>query len=365
SYARGADGLPNGVLQGQAAMFTVLGHNLAALAGEDLALACRRVCEKVNRVGVTTVCDQAAGGFQGKGELAAFRGFAESGHMTVRMRNSLIQAGERTWDAMDLKPGDGDAMVRTIGWKIVSDGSNQGRTGLQREPYLGGGTGMAYVEPDVLRGIVVKRALQGWQVVIHANGDLAIDRALDAIEAAMDAGAPADARFRIEHCSVLHDEQIARIARLGVSPSFLIGHVHYWGKAFRDEIFGLDKAGLLGRARSCGRAGIRWTMHSDEPVTETDPFRMIDNAVNRTLWKAPGEVLNPAERVTVEQAIIALTRDAAWQCRSEHEIGSLEPGKLADFVILDRDPLTAPPETLRDIRVLETWVGGRRVWSAG
>ncbi len=364
SYVRGPDGAPNGVLQGQAAMFSVLGQNLATMAEADLAAACVRVAGKANRVGFTTVCDQATGGFQGRGEIAALQGFAQSGHLTVRMRNSLIQAGERTWDALGLAPGEGDDMVRTVGWKIVSDGSNQGRTGLQREPYLGGGTGMAYVEPDALRDIVVKRALQGWQMVIHANGDLAIDRALDAIEAAVDAGAPADARFRIEHCSVLDDGQIARMARLGVTPSFLIGHVHYWGKAFRDEIFGPAKADRLGRAASCGRAGIRWTMHSDEPVTEMDPLRMIDNAVNRDLWKAPGEVLNPAERVSVRDAIVALTRDAAWQCRSDHEIGTLEAGKLADFVILDRDPLEAPTGELRSIRVLETWVGGRRVWSS-
>jgi predicted amidohydrolase YtcJ len=255
-------------------------------------------------------------------------------------------------------------MARAVGWKVVSDGSNQGRTGLQREPYLGGGVGMAYVTPETLRDITVRRSLEGWQMVIHANGDLAIDRALDAIEAAREAGARADSRFRIEHCSVLHDEQIARMARLGVTPSFLIGHVHYWGKAFRDEIFGPEKADLLGRAASCGAAGLRWTMHSDEPVTEMGPLRMIDNAVNRSLWQEPGGVLNPAERVTARQAIIALTRDAAWQCHSEHEIGSLEPGKLADFVILDRDPLEAPSAELGAIRVLETWVGGRRVYAA-
>lgn len=363
AFVRDPDGAPNGVLQGQAAMFGVLGHNLAAMANDDLAAACLNVCRKANRVGFTTVCDQATGGFQGRGELAALKGLADSGRLTVRMRNSLIQAGEATWDALGLTPGEGDAKVRTSGWKIVSDGSNQGRTGLQRDPYLGGGTGIAYVEPEALREIVVKRALQGWQLVIHANGDLAIDRALDAIEAAVEAGAPADSRFRIEHCSVLDDGQIARMALLGVSPSFLIGHVHYWGKAFRDEIFGPVKADRLGRAASCGRAGVRWTMHSDEPVTEMDPLRMIDNAVNRDLWKAPGEILNPAERVTVLDAIVALTRDAAWQCRSDHEIGTLERGKLADFVILDRDPLEVPSGELRSIRVLETWVGGRRVWS--
>lgn len=366
AYQREANGVPNGVLQGQAAMFSVLGHNLTALALDDVPEACRLVCEKANRVGVTTFCDMASGGFQGKGEIDAFHAFAASGHMTTRLRYALINAGERHWDAMpDMAFGKGDAMARATGWKIVSDGSNQGRTGLQREPYLGREErGIAYVEKSALRDMVVKRALQGWQVIIHANGDQAIDNALDAIEAAYAAGASRDTRFRIEHCSILHDEQIARIAELGVSPSFLIGHVHYWGKAFRDEIFGPEKSKLLGRAKSCGEAGIRWTIHSDDTVSEMGPLRLIDNAVNRTLWKEPGSQLNPAECVSVKQAIIALTRDAAWQCHSEHEIGSLEPGKYADFVVLDQNPLAVDPKDIGKLKVLETWVDGRKVFAA-
>ena len=364
AFGRDSDGLPNGVLMGQGAIFAVLAHCLGAMALDDVPEACVRVSMKASQVGVTTICDQASGGFQGRREMDAFHAFAASGHMTARLRYSLAQTGADNWDRHGLTPGEGDAMVRAIGWKIVSDGSNQGRTGLQRQPYLGGGSGIAYVEPDALIEIVTKRAVQGWQVVVHANGDLAIDRALDAFEAAYAAGAPRDIRFRIEHCSVLHDEQIERIASLRVSPSFLIGHVHYWGKAFRDEIFGPEKADLLCRAASCGQAGIRWTMHSDDTVTEMGPLRLIDNAVNRILWAEPGGVLNPAERVSVPQAIVALTRDAAWQCHSDHEIGTLEVGKFADFVVLDQDPTEVPTTELGAIRVLETWVGGRRVWAS-
>lgn len=366
AYQRDANGTPNGILQGQAAMFSVVGHNLTALALEDVPAACRSVCDKASRVGVTTFCDMASGGFQGKAEIDTFHAFAASGHMTTRLRYALINAGARHWDAMaDMTFGKGDAMARATGWKIVSDGSNQGRTGLQREPYLGRSErGIAYVEKEALRDMVVQRALQGWQVIIHANGDQAIDNALDAIEAAYAAGASRDTRFRIEHCSLLHDEQIARLAALGVSPSFLIGHVHFWGKAFRDEIFGPEKSKLLGRAKSCAEAGIRWTIHSDDTVSDMGPLRLIDNAVNRTLWKEPGSRLNPAECVSVKQAIIALTRDAAWQCHSEHEIGSLEPGKFADFVVLDQNPLEADPADIGKLKVLETWVDGRKVFTA-
>jgi predicted amidohydrolase YtcJ len=121
--------------------------------------------------------------------------------------------------------------------------------------------------------------------VIHANGDLAIDRALDAFEAVVDSGLVLNAPCRIEHCSILHDEQIRRIKALGLSPSFLIGHVFYWGHAMRDQVFGEAKAVLLDRTKACEDAGIRWTLHSDEPVTEMGPLRCIENAVTRSLWK--------------------------------------------------------------------------------
>ncbi len=364
AFGRNADGSLNGVMQGSPAFSQVLAHNLAAMAVDDMPAAMKAVCDKANRLGITTFCDQGAGSFQGAGEIEAYKAFSESGHMTARMRYALFNAAAHVWDGMEIGFGDGNDVARATGWKFVSDGSNQGRTGLQREPYLGReDRGLAYIDPADLKEMVTKRALEGWQVVVHANGDQAIDNTLDAFEAAYAAGAPRDMRYRIEHCSVLHDEQIERIAKFGLSPSFLIGHVHYWGKAFRDEIFGAAKANLLGRANSCGKAGIAWTVHSDEPVTEMGPLRCIENLVTREMWKEPGTALNPAEQVSVEDAIVALTRTAAWQCHSDHEVGSLEPGKLADFVILEKDPRKVQPDEISKIRVLETWMGGKRVYA--
>jgi predicted amidohydrolase YtcJ len=199
---------------------------------------------------------------------------------------------------------------------------------------------------------------------VHANGDLAIDRVLEAFQAAKNQGLdPAGMRCRIEHCSILHDEQVAKIAELGLSPSFLIGHVYYWGKAFRDEVFGEAKASLLDRTAACEAQGIRWTLHSDEPVTEMNPLRCIENAVTRAMWKAPGETLAQQECIPVEAALRAMTIDAAWQCHSDHEIGSLEVGKFADFVVLDEDPRQVDPSRIGSISVLETWVNGERVFA--
>ncbi len=151
---------------------------------------------------------------------------------------------------------------------------------------------------------------------------------------------------------------------MGLSPSFLIGHVYYWGQAMRDKVFGEAKAVLLDRTAACEDKGIRWTLHSDEPVTEMGPLRCIENAVSRIMWKEPENQLAAEECISVEADIRSMTRDAAWQCHSEHEIGSLEVGKFADFVVLDKDPRQVPATEISNIKVLETWMGGKMVFAS-
>ncbi|MEC7106972.1 MAG: amidohydrolase family protein [Pseudomonadota bacterium] len=360
---RTESGEPNGVLKAGPAMALVARHN-PKLREQNLAEACLGVFNTANRVGITTLCDQGTGTFQGVGELALYQSLNDSGQMTARFRYSVSQAAAAKWDEAEIEWGEGDEWVRRTGWKIVSDGSNQGRTGLQRESFVGSdSTGMAYIEKDELDAAVEKRLRDGWAVCVHANGDAAIDRVLDAFAKAKAKGLdPAEKRCRIEHCSILHDEQITKMQELGLSPSFLIGHVHYWGKAFVEDIFGPEKAAKLDRTGACEDLGIRWTVHSDDPVTEMNPLRCIENAVTRNMWRSD-QLLSPEERVPVEAALRAMTIDAAWQCHSDHEVGSLEVGKFADFVVLAEDPLAVDPERLAQIQVLETWVGGRQVFS--
>ena len=360
---RTESGEPNGVLKAGPAMALVARHN-PKLREQNLAEACLGVFNTANRVGITTLCDQGTGTFQGVGELALYQSLNDSGQMTARFRYSVSQAAAAKWDEAEIEWGEGDEWVRRTGWKIVSDGSNQGRTGLQRESFVGSdSTGMAYIEKDELDAAVEKRLREGWAVCVHANGDAAIDRVLDAFAKAKAKGLdPEEKRCRIEHCSILHDEQITKMQELGLSPSFLIGHVHYWGKAFVEDIFGPEKAAKLDRTGACEDLGIRWTVHSDDPVTEMNPLRCIENAVTRNMWRSD-QLLSPEERVPVEAALRAMTIDAAWQCHSDHEVGSLEVGKFADFVVLAEDPLVVEPERLAQIQVLETWVGGRQVYS--
>ena len=310
------------------------------------------------------LCDQGTGLFQGVKELDLYAGLRDTNRMSVRFRYSLSQAIADKWDEAEVQWGDGDEWLRLTGWKIVSDGSNQGRTGLQREPFLNSAEkGIAYVDIDELNTAVEARLRAGWAVCVHANGDAAIDRVLDAFEQAQAQGLePSASRCRIEHCSILHDEQIVRMAKLGLSPSFLIGHVYYWGAALVDDIFGIEKASLLDRTGACEAQGIRWTIHSDDPVTEMNPLRCIENAVTRSMWRS-SELLSPQECIPVEAALRAMTIDAAWQCHSDNEVGSLEVGKFADFVVLDEDPTKVDPQRLSEIKVLETWVNGQAVYT--
>ncbi|WP_308518050.1 amidohydrolase [uncultured Stenotrophomonas sp.] len=268
------------------------------------------------------------------------------------------------WVELGLKPGHGDDRFRLTGIKFWSDGSNQAQTGYQRENYLGSDKrgSLNYTQEQLTKGVQRAHDL-GWQVGIHANGDAAIDTTLKVYKTVLANTPRADHRHRIEHCSVLHGDQITQLAELQVSPSFLIGHVYYWGKAFRDNILGPQRADLYDPCRSALAGGLRISLHSDFNVTTIEPLRYIDNAVNRRM-RDGGEVLNPEECISVEQALRAVTIDAAWQCRVDDIVGSLEYGKYADMVILDRDPLTIDPARVLELKVMETWLQGERRYAA-
>jgi predicted amidohydrolase YtcJ len=366
-FGRYEDGTPNGVLYGQAAFMGILLRNEAITDRMQTGFvsAGREVGDGAVALGITTLCDQATGGLAGPAELESYRAMYDGGRMKARIR-AYAYSEQPGWDEAGVKPGDGDALMRVVGWKIVTDGSNQGFTGRQREPYFTRDTvGIFYVEPDALRKMAVDRTKKGWPLSLHGNGDAAIDSILDAVEAARDEGADVRAlRCRIEHCSILHDDQIQRMKALGMVPSFLINHVHYWGHVMRDEVFGPEKVQLLDRCKSVEDAGLNWVVHTDAPVSPLGSLHKIRVAVARDLWKEPNTTLAPDERVSVESAIRAVTRNAAWACHSEHEIGSLEAGKLADLVILDRDPREVEPTAISNIGITETWMNGERVYKA-
>lgn len=265
--------------------------------------------------------------------------------------------------------------------KVVSDGSNQGLTGYQSSPYLcdpANNTGIfnfpqtgipAHTIPpsyNTLINTVVAR--KGWPLMVHANGDQAVTFAINAYQRTLAQYKGPELRNRIEHCSLLTSDQITNMLQMGVSPSFLIGHVGYWGYAFKKVIFG-EKAQMLDLCGSSLAAGMRISLHSDNEVSPLGPLRMMEQSITRIMEKKTTsiEVLNSAECLTPEQALIAVTYDAAWQCYADKWVGSLDEGYFADFVILGQDPLSLTTQSsqymkMRNIPVLETWVGGVPVY---
>lgn len=268
--------------------------------------------------------------------------------------------------------------------KLISDGSNQGLTGYQSEYYLCNpqhnygvfnfldpvatdpSTEHPTVPTDTYRQLVdAAITQQGWPMMIHANGDLAIQMALDVYKDY--ANPSAGLRHRIEHCSLLttavDNNNIATMKELGISPSFLIGHVGYWGYAFQQIIFGA-KSQMLDLCKSSLDAGLKITLHSDHSVSPLGPLRMMEQSITRIMEADPKAsptnpacVLNAPECLTAEDALIAATNFAAWQCYADKWVGSLDVGYFADFTILEQDPLsmTQPYMNMRNIPVLETW----------
>ncbi|MEM8997464.1 MAG: amidohydrolase [Acidobacteriota bacterium] len=366
-FVRDAEGRLTGVMKNNVTFTLVASHN-PAMAKADPISGLIALLEKWSQFGLTTVSELSLGGLsQSPADVGIMAAAAKTGRLKARIRAyPFYTIGTEAWDRAGVEPGDGTPMARVTGYKLVADGSNQGFTGLQRKPYLHSDDhGLAYMSPEELTRTALDRARKGWQLAIHGNGDAGIDNILDTCQVLEDAGVDmSKVRVRIEHCSILHDEQIARMKALQVSASLLIGHVYYWGVAMRDEVFGEEKVQLLDRCRSLEKAGVGFSLHSDFMVTDPVPLHMIEMAVTRKTWKEPDYVLAPQERISVESAIRALTSEAAWQLFSEHEVGSLEPGKYADLVVLDADPRRVEPDAIKDIEVLETWMNGDQVYSA-
>jgi predicted amidohydrolase YtcJ len=200
----------------------------------------------------------------------------------------------------------------------------------------------------------------GRQVAIHANGDRAIESCLNAFEKADHRYPGKDLRHMIIHCQLATKEHIRRMKKIGVIPSYFINHIHYWGDRHISIFLGPQRAKTLSLLNTSLRAGLKFTLHSDLPVTPVAPLFAVHCAVNRTTKN--GKVLGASERISPLAAMRACTSDAAYCSYEETSKGTITKGKLADFVILSENPIKVPPDKIKDIRVLETILGGKTVY---
>jgi predicted amidohydrolase YtcJ len=353
-------GVPDGVLEESAS---------EAIALETLApspLDALRIVEEASRrylaAGVTT----AQNGYAAIEHMEGLAWLVRLGRLPLRV---VMWPGDGVAD--DLIDGKTEFLspdprrLRRGAVKLIADGSIQAYTGYLSEPYYMPPAedpeyrGYPRIPRDALMARVMQLHERGHQLAVHGNGDASIDDILDAFEAAQQAHPRDDARHIVIHAQMARDDQLDRMAALGVIPSFFSLHTFYWGDRHREVFMGPKRAARMSPARSAEARGIRFTIHADSPVVPMEPLRLVWAAVNRRTRS--DVVVGEKQRIEVARALRAVTIDAARQHFEEAVKGSLAPGKWADLVILDRSPLD-DPETIDRIRVLETIVGGETVY---
>ena len=287
-----------------------------------------------------------------------------SAHPTNRMSSPAVIK-----DASKVQVGIYQNRFKIGGIKITADGSPQGKTAYLTKPYVRPPAG----QPADYRGYptISQEDLDLWfdaaythdvQLLVHCNGDAAADMMIASVRKAVAAHGQKDLRPVMIHAQMIRHDQVDAMAELGIVPSFFTAHTYYWGDWHINETVGKARAYGMSPTGYALQKGLRFTNHSDAPIVPPDPLMIMWTAVNRL--SRSGVVVGPDECITPLEALKATTIHAARQYFEEKDKGTLEPGKIADLVILDRNPLTSAPDTIREIRVLHTIKDGKVVYSA-
>jgi predicted amidohydrolase YtcJ len=309
--------------------------------------------------------------------LRTYRDLDEGGLLTARVVAALwwerTRGQEQVEELLDRRNSGTARSVQATTVKIMLDGVVENFTASMLEPYLDaegqptGNRGIPFVEPEALPAVVTRLDREGFQVHFHAIGDGAVRAALDAVEAAVRANGPRDARHHIAHLQVVHPQDLPRFERLGV-----VANAQALWACHEPQMDDLTIP-FLGPERTSHqypfgtllRAGARLAMGSDWSVSTPDPFKQMEVAVTRVdPDHRGGEPFLPDERIGLGEALTAFTRGSAFVNRLEGETGTLAPGMLADLVVVDRD--IGPPDNgpIGDARALLTMVGGHVVYEA-
>ncbi|PKQ01518.1 MAG: amidohydrolase, partial [Alphaproteobacteria bacterium HGW-Alphaproteobacteria-12] len=255
------------------------------------------------------------------------------------------------------------------GVKLMLDGSPQAKTAWLTKPYEVVPPGFApdysgyrIVEDETAAQLVDDAYARGWQVYAHCNGDAAADQFIEAIDKATEKYGPGDRRSTVIHAQTLREDQLDRMRQLGVMPSYFVSHTFYWGDWHRDSVLGPERGARISPLRSTIDRGMRYTLHNDSPVVPSDCRMLLWTATNRKTRS--GKVLGEEQRITAHEALRGITIDAAYQHFEDGTKGSIEEGKLADFVILEEDPEAIGTDALRDLAITETIKRGETIYRA-
>ena len=365
AFGRDADGEPTGAVLEVNAINYLL-RALPALPSALTALILRWQLAEYARGGFTTI---GVLGSVGRAEdpIGLLERLAEDPRVPVR----AVVYGLPTQLDLDSGPEtnhDGRFVLRGV--KFWMDGSPYTGGAAFAEPYEdtaltrermhlpAGHMGPLNYELEAFADELGRFHRAGYHVAVHTQGERAVQLVLDAAESVLQAHPWPDHRHRLEHNALIGQEQIQRAKALGFELSFFPDHIYYYGDHL-PEIVGARVERYM-PVGSAFREGHRATLHSDNPMTPIGPLRVMRTAILRIPRKG-GSVVGPGERLTIDQALRAMTTNAARQLGVEEHRGSLEPGKAADLVILSRNPRETPPEELAEIEVLGTWIDGQPV----
>ena len=353
---------PNGVME-ETAMGLFSRNLLAPIDDEKFEHLVRQTIKRYVSYGITTIQDGGA-------NMSDIERLRVSAKRESYAADVVVFPWSNFFDDDQLAAIEAESSytngLRLGGVKFGLDGSPQGRTAFLSQPYNEGPPGAA---PDYrayptypaekFNPKIAQLIERGIPTLVHANGDAAIDMLINGVAAALDNREPPDHRTVIIHAQLMRKDQLESTKRLGLVPSYYSAHPFFWGDWHRQS-FGEKRAAFISPAAETARMQIPFTIHNDAPIVPPDMMRLMWIAVNRKTRS--DYVLGPDQRLTPMQALHAITLGAAYQYFEEDKKGSITQGKQADLVILERNPLLANPDTLKDISIVETFARGQSVF---
>ncbi len=361
---RDAQGEPTGELKESA--MTLVARLLPAPSAEERSAALLKLLERAASCGLTSVQNASFD----PDDLEAFERAQREGRLKLRVSFSPVFEAQTVASTLAQAralrkrfPAGGPIEVTSV--KGLLDGTVDARTAALFEPYVGGGRGLPFWKQYELDRAVARFDREGFQVRLHAIGDQAIRMALDAFERAARANGTTGRRHRVEHVEVPHPDDLPRFKALGVvaSTQALFANPDSTTLDNYAVLLGRERSARANAFRRFDEAGAVQAFGSDWPVFSMEVLRGVYcAAARRTAEGTPREGWFPEQRISVEAALRHFTRDAAWAEFAEARKGTLEPGRLADFVVLSEDVTLPPLERVLQARVLRTVMGGRETW---
>ena len=348
-----------GELKEMAAMYIVYKHTAVPFFNCVTHQALRHYSRSCVNAGVTTTTDLFA--TLDADSVTAYREVTTEPHYPIRLLPAM--------NTLNMSVPEGIERVKSACQynhhklhfglcKAMADGSIQGFSGRLKWPgyFNGAANGLWNMPPKQLEALIIDYHKAGLQLHIHANGDEASSVIIDAVETALTAAPRADHRHTMQHCQMADAAQFRRMAALGMCVNLFANHIYYWGEQHYAITMGPDRAHRMNACHTAQRSGVHFAIHSDAPITPLGPLFTAWCAVNRRT--ASGRLLGNGERISVTDALQAITLGAAYTLKMDHLIGSLEPGKYADMVVLEEDPTAIAAESLKDVGIWGTITAG-------